>query len=267
MRFLVPELPAGLEIKIEGASCFRWCGVLTLTALVFAQLLIELDVVGGENGQEPPAMLFGSAVSDADATVAAPDIFWCQATRGQADGQRHACSLISHQAIPETMVSSWQSTSGERAGADAGVTSSPADTSPPWATRESLLATLRAGVRRLDLDVFATHGSEAGHSLLIAHPRQLQSALGFARSPMEHTATEIAAAAELKFWPSPLTLNELLAWMVSSGAGQQIESITLEPKQDDSVPETAFVKLLDNVLRVPGLDRRTTIVLRSVYSS
>ena len=81
---------------------------------------------------------------------------------------------------------------------------------------------------------------------------------------MEHTATEIATAAELKLWPSPLTLNELLAWMASSGAGQQVESITLEPKQDDGVPDTAFVKLLDNVLSVPGLDSRTTIILRSV---
>ena len=110
MRSLVPELPAGLEIKIEGASCFRWCGVLTLTALVFAQLLIELDVVGGENGQEPPAVLFGSAVSDADATLASPDAVWCRATRGQADGQRHACSLIAHQATPETVAPNWQST-------------------------------------------------------------------------------------------------------------------------------------------------------------
>jgi hypothetical protein len=265
MRWLLPELPPGLEIKVEGASCFRWCGVITMVALVLAQLLIELDIVGGENGQEPPAVLFGSVGGDhAHATPTAPDAAWCRAARGQAADQRHACTVIAHQAIPEGVALKQQSNHVEQDDVRASTISTPHDTSPPWATRESLLATLRAGIRRFDLDVFATYNSEAGHSLLIAHPGQVQSALGLARPPTQHTAIEIAAMAEHKLWPSPLTLDELLAWMGTTGAGQLVEGITLEPKRDESIPESAFVKMLDNVVRAPGLDSRTTIILRSV---
>ena len=124
---------------------------------------------------------------------------------------------------------------------------------------------LRGGIRRFDLDVFATQASgEAGHSLLIAHPRQLQAGLGLARPPMQHTANEIAAAAERKLWPAPLTLKEFLAWMGTTGAGQQVESITLEPKRDLTLPEFVFDKLLDDVLAAPGIDSRTTVILSSV---
>lgn len=203
-------------------------------------------------------MMFGSVGGDhARATPTAPDAAWCRAARGNAADQRHACTLIAHQAIPEAVAL-------KQGGDRANTIGTPLDTSPPWATRESLLATLRAGIRRFDLDVFAAYGSEAGHSLLIGHPGQVQSALGLARPPTQHTAGEIAAMAEHKLWPPPLTLDELLAWMGTTAAGQQVESITLEPKQDESIPESAFVKMLDNVIRAPGLDSRTTIILRSV---
>ena len=68
----------------------------------------------------------------------------------------------------------------------------------------------------------------------------------------------------MKLWPAPLTLDELLAWVGATEAGRQVEGITLEPKQDDSIPEPAFRKMLDDVLSAPGLDSRITIILRSV---
>ena len=81
---------------------------------------------------------------------------------------------------------------------------------------------------------------------------------------MQHTANEVAAAAERKLWPAPLTLKEFLAWMGTTGAGQQVESITLEPKRDFTLPEFVFDKLLDDVLAAPGIDSRTTVILSSV---
>lgn len=264
MRFLAPELPAGLEIKINGASCFRWCGAFTLTALVLVQLLIELDVVGGENDQEPPAVLFGSVVASTPASRPPPDTAWCRAARGRAPDQRHACSLIAHQVIPEAVALEQLSHQSEQIGASSTAIDKTADMSAPWVTSESLLATLRAGITRLDLDVFSTQGSDSNDSLLIGHPWRIQKALELARPPSQHTAAEIAEAAEVKFWPAPLTLKDLLTWMSTTGAGQQVESITLEPKRDETLPESVYIKLLDDVFSAPGLDARTAIIFRSV---
>ena len=240
MGRLCPQLlPDGLEVRVEGASCLRWTGGFVFCALILSQLAVELDLIGGANDQEPPALLYGSP--HPRSMRAPPSARWCAAARGGADGQLHACAPISHQAIAEE----------DGGGA------------LPWATQHSLLATLRGGVRRLDLDVFATKGGAAGHSLLVAHPTRLQSALGLPRPPMQHTAAEISAAAERKLWPPPLTLKELLAWIGGPGPGLQVESITLEPKQDGALPEFVFEKLLDDVAAAPGMDSRTTLILRS----